>query len=155
MFEQTVYPVLARIINSVIRSEELASIALVLAWYYWKQDGGKQEPRCYAHYAIKHSLSGRDLPGVKEYTDIMDRGFNSDGMRLHTMASDIPNPLQELIEREEWDALLERLQMTDHDWYLIEATINGFGPRQIAEKLGTKQGRVSWQIQQIQERASE
>jgi hypothetical protein len=102
IFERDVYPQLARIVTARARDQETAAVALVLAWYFWRQDGGAHEPGQYARYALLQAVSGRDLPGVKGYTDVFDRLACWGGAGMDGTPEWRPGPLEALVEEERW-----------------------------------------------------
>src|SRR5262249_1692418 len=78
----------------------------VLAWYFWRQDGGAHEPGQYARYAVVQAISGRDLPGVKSYTDVFDRLACWGGAGMDGTPEGRSRPPEAPGEGEAWDPFL-------------------------------------------------
>ncbi len=140
MFEQ-VYPTLARIINARVHDEEVAAVALVLAWYYWRRDSGQHEPRHYARFAICHAIAGRDLPGVKDYTDVFDRLACWGGAGMGQVQDRTPGPDALVSHAEQmarWDARLNPTQRA-----VIALRLEGLSNGEVARRVGLTPGRTS------------
>jgi hypothetical protein len=140
-FERDVYPRLARAIAARARDAETAAVALVLAWYFWRRDGGAHEPTCYARFALLQARGGRDLPGVKGYTDAFDRLRCWGGAGMDETAEWRPGPLEALVEQERWGSFLSGL--TARQRAVLEAALEGRGTGEIATRQGVSAGAVS------------
>jgi hypothetical protein len=140
VFEQ-VYPTLARIINARVRDEEPASIALVLAWYYWQRDAGRHEPRHYASFAIRHAIAGRDLPGIKDSTDVFDRLTCCGGAGMGHVEDRTPGPDSLVCHAEQmeiWEASLNETQRE-----VVALRLEGLSNQEVARRVGLTPSRTS------------
>jgi hypothetical protein len=140
VFDQ-VYPILSRIIHARVHDEELASVAIVLAWYFWRRDAGRNQPRHYAYFAIRHAMAGRDLPGIKTYTDVFDRLTCWGGAGMGEVQDRKPGPdalvcHAEQIER--WEARLNDTQRA-----VVALRLEGLSNQEVARQVGLTPGRTS------------
>jgi len=141
VFERDVYPQLARIVAARARDQETAAVALVLAWYFWRRHGGAHEPGHYARFALLQAVTGRDLPGVKGYTDVFDRLACWGGAGMDGTPEWRPGPLEALVEEERWARFLSGL--TARQRAVLEAALDGRATGEIAARQGVSAGAVS------------
>jgi hypothetical protein len=113
----------------------------VLAWYLWRRDGGAHEPRHYARFALLQAITGRDLPGVKGYTDVFDRLACRGGAGRDGTLEWRPGPLEALVEEERRARFLASL--TDRQRAVLEAALDGRATSEIAARQGVTPGAVS------------
>ncbi len=149
-FERDVYPHFARIADAAFRCPDMAARVVALAWYNWMTDGGRQEPRLYANFAIRQVLGGRDVPGVKGRRDVFDRLANWGGGGMEGVADPLPGPDRLAEDREAWAGLEAR--ESEAAARMVAMTLAGASGKDIAAALGVTQGRVSQMKRQAYER---
>lgn len=144
-----VYEVAVKYMAKVFRrNDELASIALVLVWWLWRNRRKDFAPGVYCRMAMRHALAGRDLPGVKGTgRDLWDHlariGGAGDGVKDRT-----PGPDQLAASREEYHRLLTRLNRQEAR--MAEAVgEEGLGTKALAHRLGVSATRVSQMRREI------
>jgi hypothetical protein len=148
------FEVVEPIINRMIRCPDVAAIAIVLAWLSWsrKPDVPLKSHVC---FAVRQALSGRDLPEVQssKFRDIWDHATCWGGAGMQDVVDPAPGP-DKLAEDAEaypvWEACL-----TNREREAAEMYLEGFRNKDVAERLGTSQGRATQLRGQMAERWKE
>ncbi len=146
-FTQEVWGVCKRYAQSVLRSEELIAIALVLAWWEWKNATEEQKtlpPSVWARVGVRHALEGRDLPGLKRNrgrsVDPLDVAWRCGAMAY--VADRSPGPERIAQAKEEWTVFLASLNAKQTA--MAVAIMDGItSTGALAAHLGVSEGRVS------------
>lgn len=154
---EAVYPAVVRWATVRRLSDELTSIALVLAWWLWSNRRVNYPPSHWARLAVRQALAGRDLPGVQasKFRDVWDHFDRWGGAGMEKARDRGPGPERIALWREEYARVKaslsgDRLRMAE----LIEED-QGLGTGELAELLGKTPGRISQMRREIAEAAQE
>ena len=152
-FVTKILPVVQRYTRMRLRDEELASIALVLAWYYWSRATNRGLPASvWARVGVRHALAGRDLPGVQaSHThDAMEHPDTWLGSDMGLLMDHRPGPEHQAEVNERlgrfWAALTARERR------IALALMNGSAARDVACEEGLSPGRITQMRQRMLER---
>lgn len=154
VFTRDVFPVVKRWAEMRLKTEELQSIALVLAWWLWRSAKDRNlPPTVFARVAVLHALAGRDLPGVRDgCTDVFDKMVQWQGGGMGETMERGPGSVEQLAWREEALALYATLTDGERElWDAVESGVYGTG--EIARRMEVSAARVSQLRRQIAEKA--
>jgi hypothetical protein len=151
-FESAVLPVVERYARKFFgRDEERVSVALVLAWWSWRQSPGHC-PSTYAHFAVRHVGAQRDLPGLRaRCSDVWRRLTRFQGAGMDQVADPRPGPDALAAQRELYALLRDKLN--GQELRLHDLTTNGVTRTDaIAAEMGVTSRRVSQIRRQVMQK---
>lgn len=156
MFTTTVLPVVTRYARAVLKDDERVSLAIVLAWYAWRQTTDEKRAQLpatvWARVGVRHVLAGRDLPGVQtsHRQDAIERPDTWHGADMGGVTDRRAGPESEAIDAERsarfWDSL------TPRERTIARALLNGDKARDVARRVGISAGRLTQIRQQLRRR---